>query len=405
MTIELFARDRSFWQLMGRASVIGLLAGSAVLMFTRVVRWGQDIIWPAEIEYDFGGGTWWWVVVLTATGLIVGILRVLWNVPDDLDGSLTILQDASVDRTTALPAIGISALSLVGGVSLGPFDGGVRSGALVGDWWARMRGIPDEEREQTTLSGINGALGGMLTAPILATLLVTELRWPDKRQYYRILIPSLTAAIFGFAINFAIVGDTFLGVFALPSYSVEWWHFLVAVGLGLVGASLAWLLGLTVFVIRRWVVPLVGNQILRATVGGLALGVLAMAIPMTLASGKGQLGAAIKDFEQLSTACLIAAVVGKILAVAIALTTGFIGGPVMPSLFIGGAAGLAIHAAVPEIPITLAFACLLVAVPGVSIGAPFTMVLLAALTVGVGAVETVPGAVAVLTAYTATAGL
>mgnify|MGYP002067397377 CR=1 FL=1 len=29
------------------------------------------------------------------------------------------------------------------------------------------------------------SLGGLLTAPILATLLATELRWPEKRDYYR----------------------------------------------------------------------------------------------------------------------------------------------------------------------------------------------------------------------------
>ncbi|MGI9586473.1 MAG: chloride channel protein [Acidimicrobiia bacterium] len=405
MTSELFARDRTFWQVLGRAAVVGLLAGCAALAFNSVVQWGTDLIWPDDVTYEVMGGSWSWVAVLTATGLIVGVLRMVLRVPDDLAGSLTILQDAEVDRSTALPAIGISVVSLIGGASLGPFDGGVRSGALIGDWWATIRGVREEEREITTLSGINGALGGMLTAPILATLLVTELRWPERRNYYRVLIPSLTAAIFGFAINFAILGDTFLGVFALPGYDVQAWHLLLAVALGLVGATLAWLLGIAVFFIRRWIVPLVSNHILRATLGGLALGLIAYAIPLTLASGKGQLGAAITDFEQITAAFLIAAVAGKIIAVAIALTTGFIGGPVMPSLFIGGTAGLAVHALVPEIPITLAFVCMLVAVPGVSIGAPFTMVLLAALTVGVGAVETVPAAISVLTAYTATAGL
>ena len=405
MTTDQFARDRSFWQLMGRAAIIGFLAGSAALAFNMLVRWGQDLIWPEEIDYDFLGGSWWWVGVLAATGLVVGVLRVVLKVPDDLTGSLTILQEASVDRSTALPAIGISIVTLTGGVSLGPFDGGIRSGATIGDWWASVRGLNDAEREQTTLSGMNGALGGMLTAPILAALMTTELRWPERVQYYRTLIPSLTAAIFGFTINFAILGDTFLGVFQLPNYDVDWWHLLVAVGLGLGGALLAWILGLVVFFVRRWVVPLIGNQIIRATIGGLALGLIALVLPLTLASGKGQLGAAIDGIGEISTAFLIAVVLGKIVAVGIALTTGFIGGPVMPSLFIGGTAGLALHSAVPEIPITLAFVCLLVAVPGVSIGAPFTMVLLAALTVGVGAVETVPAAIAVLTAYTTTVGL
>ncbi len=77
----------------------------------------------------------------------------------------------------------------------------------------------------------------------------------------------------------------------------------------------------------------------------------------------------------------------------------------MPTLFIGGTAGLAVHVMFPDIPIALAVSAMLIAVPGVSIGTPFTMIFLATLTVGIGAVETVPAGIAVLTAYTLTAGL
>ncbi len=402
---DYFAQDRLFWRRLGRGVIVGGLAGAAALMFTLIVRFGTDLIWPDDVDYGWLGGEWWWLAILGGAGLVVGILRVVTKIPDDIDGSLTIIQEGAVDRSTALQAIGISIVSLVGGASLGPFDGGVRSGAMVGDWYATIRKLPDEEKQIDAVSGINGALGGLMTAPVIATLFVTELRWPERRNLYRALLPALTASIFGFAVSFAIIGDTFLGVFALPSYEVRFWHFGLAILLGFVAASLSWLLGLTVSALRRWIVPLLSNQVVRATVGGLALGGIAILLPLTLASGKGQLGVAIDNIEQLGAVLLLAVVGAKIVAVAISLTTGFIGGPVMPALFIGGAAGLAVHALFPEIPVALAFSCMLVAVPGVSIGAPFSMVLLAALTVGVGAVETAPAAVAVLTAYTLHSGL
>jgi len=402
---DYFAQDRLFWRRLGRGAIVGGLAGSATLAFILIVKFGTDLIWPDDVDYGWLGGEWWWLAILGSAGLIVGILRVVTNIPDDINGSLTIIQEGAVDRSTALQAIGISIVSLVGGASLGPFDGGVRSGAMVGDWYATIRKLPDEEKQIDAVSGINGSLGGLLTAPILATLFVTELRWPERRNLYRSLLPAITASIFGFSVSFAIIGDTFLGVFALPSYDVRFWHFGLAILLGLVAASLSWLLGLTVSVLRSWIVPLLSNQVVRATVGGLALGGIAILLPLTLASGKGQLGVAIDSFEQLGAVLLLAVVGAKIVAVAISLTTGFIGGPVMPTLFIGGAAGLAVHAMFPEIPIALAFSCMLVAVPGVSVGAPFSMVFLAALTVGVGAVETAPAAVAVLTAYTLHSGL
>lgn len=389
---------------MGRALLIGVLAGIASLAFTQVVRVGTELIWPEDIEYGWLSGELWWIALVGMTGLVVGVLRSTFSV-EDLDGSLTIIQESDIDRSTALPAIGISIVSLIGGASLGPFDGGVRSGATIGHWFASLRGLSDREREVDTLSGINGSLGGLLTTPVLVTLLVTELRWPEKRNLYRTLLPALVAAIAGFVVFFAVVGDTFLGVFALPSYDVELWHLGLGVILGVVAAALSWLLGVTVYVIRRWMLPLVTNQILRATFGGLALGAIAVALPLTLASGKGQLSVAIDQVEVLGGWLLVAVVLGKIVAVAISLTSGFIGGPVMPTLFIGGSAGLAIHAFFPDIPIALAFSTMLVAVPGVSIGAPYSMIFLAALTVGIGAVETVPAAIGVLTAYLLNSGL
>lgn len=402
---DLFARDRVFWPTMGRAVVIGTLAGAATLAFTQIVRFGTEFLWGTEIDYSFMGGRWWWVALLTGTGLLVGLLRLVLRVPEDIEGSLTIVQNGDIDRDNALQAIGVSIVSLVGGASLGPFDGGIRSGAMVGDWYAKIRKVPEDQHESTVVSGINGALGSLLTAPFLATLMVIEFRWPDRKEYFRTLIPSFTAAVFGFMFTFAILGDTFLGVFALPSYDIEWWHFPLAVALGFVAAILSWLLGLTVFFLRRWVVPILRNPVLRSTIGGLALGFIAVALPLTLASGKSQLSAAIRDFEELGIALLLVVVFAKILAVGISLTTGFIGGPVMPTLFIGGTAGLAVHAVFPEIPIALAVSAMLIAVPGVSLGTPFTMMLLAVLTIGIGAVETVPAGIAVLTAYTLTAGL
>ena len=400
-----YARDPHFWVILGRALVIGAVAGAAALAFTQLVRAGTDLLWPEVTDGGWMEGSWAAVAILTAAGLIVGVMRVVLAIPDDLSGSLTIVQDSTVDRSTSLQAIAVSIVSLVGGVSLGPFDGGVRSGATVGDWYTSLRHNKEEDRQTNTSLGINGALGGLLTAPLLATLLVTELRWPERAGLYKILLPSLAASISGFVIFFAIVGDTFLGVFELPGYDVELWHFALAIGLGLLATAVSWTLGITMALLRRWVIPLISNVVVRATLGGAALGLISVAMPLTLASGKAQLGYATENVGTLSAVLLIGLVVLKILAVAISLTTGFIGGPVMPTLFIGGAAGLAVHAIVPEIPVALAVSAMLVAVPGVSIKAPFSMVLLAVLTVGLGAVETVPAAIAVSTAYIVTEGM
>jgi H+/Cl- antiporter ClcA len=144
---------------------------------------------------------------------------------------------------------------------------------------------------------------------------------------------------------------------------------------------------------------------LRGALGGLTIGVIGVLLPLTLASGKEQLSVATADVGKLGAGLLILVVLGKILAMAVSLATGFIGGPVMPTLFIGGTTGIAIHLLFPGLPIALTFSSMLVAVPGTSIRAPFTMLLLAVLTVGVGAADAAPAGLAVITAYVMTAGL
>ena len=96
---------------------------------------------------------------------------------------------------------------------------------------------------------------------------------------------------------------------------------------------------------------------------------------------------------------LVATLVAKILTFAVSQGSGFVGGPIFPSLFIGGTAGVLVHQVIPGVPLGLAFTCLLAAVPGALVAAPFTMVLLAAFMTQVGALQTAPILIAVVTSF------
>ena len=81
------------------------------------------------------------------------------------------------------------------------------------------------------------------------------------------------------------------------------------------------------------------------------------------------------------------------------------GGPIFPALFIGGTAGILVHAVLPGVPLGLAFTCMLAAVPGSLMAAPFTMVLLAAFLTQVGALQTAPILIVVVTAFLVMEGM
>ena len=77
---------------MGRAAIVGGFAGVAAFLFTQLVRFGTDLIWPENVDYGWLGGEWWWAAILGAAGLLVGVLRVVTHIPDDIRGSLGIIQ-------------------------------------------------------------------------------------------------------------------------------------------------------------------------------------------------------------------------------------------------------------------------------------------------------------------------
>ncbi|MDH3227719.1 MAG: chloride channel protein, partial [Thermoleophilia bacterium] len=168
-----------------------------------------------------------------------------------------------------------------------------------------------------------------------------------------------------------------------------------------VAAALVMVLIVTIALVTRLFAHLAIPSLLRSTIGGVGFGLVGVALPLTLFTGTDQLETVIDDAGKLGIGLLIVTVFAKMLTFAVSSASGFVGGAVFPSFFIGGTAGVAAHEIFPDLPLALAFTCMLAAVPGSLIFAPFTMVLLAALLTQIGALQTAPILVAVVTAYLA----
>ena len=113
-------------------------------------------------------------------------------------------------------------------------------------------------------------------------------------------------------------------------------------------------------------------------------GLVGVALPLTMFSGSDQLKTVLTDAGTLGLGLLVAILIAKMLTFAVSQGSGFVGGPIFPSLFIGGTAGVLVHQVIPGVPLGLAFTCLLAAVPGSVAPAPFSMVLMAAFLTQVG---------------------
>ena len=124
-----------------------------------------------------------------------------------------------------------------------------------------------------------------------------------------------------------------------------------------------------------------------------------MALPLTLGSGQAQLGTVVDGASGLGIGLLVAVLIGKMLAMALSLRAGFMGGNVFPLIFIGGTAGVLVHLVFPGVPYALAVSCMLAAVPGSYLRAPVSLTFIAAIALSLGPESIAPVAVAVITSY------
>ncbi len=401
-----FARSPDFWRRIGSSLAFGLVMGAVALVFLEAISNVVEAIWGDDIDPGFLEGEWWWIGLMGGLGLLVGLMRKGFKTREQIPA---LFEEASERRSEwrKVPGdVAISFVSLIGGMSLGP-EGPLGSmGAGLGTWVSEKRGLSDEDRQANVVSGMSGGFGGLFTAPFLSTMLVSEAGAIAPGAYTSLIIPSILAATMGFLVVFLVGGQVFLDIYDVTPYDVDVWDFLLAVPLGIVGAAFAALLGITVMLTKKLMKPLGRYQVGRSVIGGVVLGAVAFAFPLTLFSGSDQLAVSIDDAETLGAGLLLAIVLAKIVAVALSMSTGFIGGAIFPMIFIGGTAGAALHQIFTDLPEGLAVSCLFVAVPAASARIPFTMLIIAAISLTLGSpAAAAPAGLAGVVSYILVSGM
>lgn len=391
-----YTQTREFWLMLAYAVVLGVLGALVGLVFLGIVGFGGG--WYDDTDPGWFGGEWWWVAVTAAAGLAVGVLHRLTHLPDKTPGLIVDLKKQHTDPSLVPGILVVSAVSLMGGASIGPEKalGSAIGGA--GSWLSDRRGLGEDFRKTNTLNGFAGAFGGLLSSPLVVLMLVLEVARPGGERAAKVLMGGAVASSVSFGIYFAIAGTVFLDLFKVPQYEYEGWHLLVGIGLGVLAAVLVMIMIVVITLVGKLFARLPVPSIVHPVIGGILFGLIGVALPLTLFTGTDQINTALESVGTLGAALLVVTVFAKMLTFAISSSSGFVGGAIFPTLFIGGVTGIAVHEIFPDIPLALAFTCLLAAVPGALVTAPFTMVLLAALLTQIGPLQTAPVLVAVVTA-------
>jgi H+/Cl- antiporter ClcA len=105
--------------------------------------------------------------------------------------------------------------------------------------------------------------------------------------------------------------------------------------------------------------PLEYRPIVLGLIGGLGLGITGMLLPLTLFMGSEQLNFLINNYLEVSLLLLITLVLVKIVLVTFCFSTGFAGGYIFPSFFIGGTLAILVFRLFPFIPLAVCLVCVI----------------------------------------------
>ena len=399
-------RSKSYQKQLGWGLLTGLLSSIGAFIFIALVNWGTDLVWPNKPGWEPFSGSWTIVAVMTVFGLIVGLIH-QFTPAAQLD-VFEAVDNGRLDPKPVPASVFASFMSLIGGFSLGPEVPTGMLAAGLGTWLSERRKLDEDTTRTNVLSSVSGAYAGLFSSPLALIMMLLESTHMQTAVYYGTLFIAGLAAAIGFSLFYFLGGDTFsslLGLVQPPEYDLRLWHIGMGILFGLIAVPIAIVFLLISKALGRLAAPLKSQPIVRGIVGGLALGLLGKALPITLFLGTDGLAITTQDAAEIGVALLIVFALAKMVALAGALSFGFIGGPIFPMLFVGATLGSAINLAFPQIPLGLSVGCMMVAVPAVVVPIPLALAVIGILVMGLSPTNSLPVVMASLTAFSVAHGL
>lgn len=346
------------------------------------------------------------VIIMTGAGFLVGVIH-RYTPAKEMDAFESI-KKGYLDPKPVPSSLLVSLISLICGFSLGPE---VPSGFLaagLGSWISKKRKMDPETTKTNVLSSVSGAFAGLFSSPLAILIMLLETDHEQNVTYYGTLLIAGLAAVIGFAL-FYLFNDfnyaSLLGILSPPAYDLRLWHLGASVLMGMLAVPFAIVFVIFNKIFRRVVEPLNSKPVLRSTLGGFALGLLAIIIPSSVGLGTTEMSIVTSQAAEIGFLLLIVFALVKLLALSGALNFGFIGGPIFPLLFVGSCLGAALHLIFPQIPLALALGCMIVAVPAAMVPIPIALGAIGIVIIGLSPTNALPVFISALVAYSITHGL
>jgi H+/Cl- antiporter ClcA len=345
------------------------------------------VIW---FDNDFEGANRWMIPVgVMVFSLLVGLSRKYLHAPTVMEGGFIDSMKGGghkVDYRTFPGALVSTYFSLLSGVSVGP-EGGLT--ILIGDITAYLQKrfkIACESADASfgiSVAALASAFNGIIGNPLFTGVFATEFQVGGKRNALKFLAWNLLAGTIGFLFYLALGLPSFARSIAFsPIGELHPIYVVFAVVLGVLGSLLAVFTGVSMIGTAKVMERLFDNRIFMPLLFTAAItAVVGYFVPNLLFSGENQIHQIIADPTAIGAGMLLFMAIAKILLLALAFRSGYIGGPLFPILFASTMIGLALNLLFPFLPVSIAVLCIEAAALALAMGAPLTAIILVA-TVG-----------------------
>jgi H+/Cl- antiporter ClcA len=408
-------RSRSYVVLLVVGAIIGVPVAAVAYFFLYAVSKLQHEIFvdlPTSVGFH-GEPLWWPLPWLTLSGLLVALAIRYLPGTGGHEPSEGFKAGGPVPPVELFGIIAAAFATLSLGVVLGPEAPLIAIGSGLGVLAVHLfkRDAPPTAVLVIGVAGSFAAIATLLGSPLVGAFLLMEMAGLGGPMMELVLVPGLLAAGVGALIFVGLDNLTGFGTFSLNVGAVPHvgsptgLEFLWAIVIGLGAAIVA----TAIFRLASFLRPLVQRQrIVFTPVAGLAVGGLAVAFAAgtthgsseVLFSGQSALGGLVQQAAGWTVGALALLIVCKGLAYAISLS-GFRGGPIFPSMFIGAAGGIALSH-VGGLPVVAGAAMGVGAMVAAALKMPMTAVLLPSLLFVSDAVSLLPVViVAVVVSYVA----
>jgi CIC family chloride channel protein len=285
-----------------------------------------------------------WLIPLATTlgGLIAGVMVYTLAPEAEGDGTDTAIRAFHLAggfiRTIVTPLKTVASAIVIGsGGSVGREGPISLIAAGTGSIYASLTKRSDEERRLLVLVGMAAGLSAIFRSPIGTAVFAVEVLYSDMEFDAGALIHTLLGAVTAYAVNGLFVG--FTPLFAVPEGLAVpgFGDYFRYAALGLVAGVIATLIPIVFYGLRDLFHAIPIPPHVKPAVGGLCVGLLALALPQVLSGGYGWIQEAIDG--RIAVTLLLVLVFAKLVAFSLTLGSGGAGGVFAPSLYVGAMLG------------------------------------------------------------------